>query len=179
MQRAQAKPILFLDFDRTLFDTDRFYGWLGSERFSRILDLVAGRIAPPDFSAMLYPDTIPFLKKARVSHRLVLVSYAMNMLLQRKKVRGSGIVSHMDDLIISSRPKSVEVREYLARVGDPGWQHIFVDDAPKNIDDMKRNEPEILCVRIERRPLAADELHMATRQPDHIVRNLEELFTIL
>jgi FMN phosphatase YigB (HAD superfamily) len=127
------KPVLFLDFDRTLFDTDKFYEWLGDERFSRLLDLTAGKIASPDFSEMVYADTIPFLNRAKETHRLVLLTFAMNTALQRRKIRGSNLVSYFDDIIMTQGAKGEEVKNYLERMGDTGWEHAFIDDAPKTI----------------------------------------------
>ncbi len=169
------KPVLFLDFDRTLFDTDQFYAWLGEDRFGRILGLMGGSIEAPDFSVYLYPDTLAFLKTARKTHRLVLLTYAINTMLQRRKVRDSGIIPLLDDVIISSRDKGIEAKEYLARIGDPGWEHAFIDDAPKNISEMKAVNPDIITLRIERVPLSADAFHGLIHEPDVVVKDLNEV----
>ena len=95
------KPIVFLDFDRTIFDTDQLYAWIGPNRFERILALTSGEIAPPDFASYLYPDTVNFLKRVRLTHRIVILTYAVNVVLQRKKLRGSGIIPLVDDVIIT------------------------------------------------------------------------------
>ena len=94
------KPILFLDFDRTLFDTDLFYDWLGEKHFERLLQVATGEIAPPDFSVMLYADTIGFLERMRPRFRLVILTFDTNAGLQRKKLQGAGVVSLVDDIII-------------------------------------------------------------------------------
>lgn len=174
-----VKPILFLDFDRTLFDTERFYAWLGGERFSRILALTAGTIDPPDFAKLLYPDSIDFLKKARETHRLVLLSFALNLTLQRKKVRGSGVVSYLDDVIITDDPKGPVAKEYIARLGDPGWQHAFIDDAPENVSEMKETNPEMNVIRIARTYLTPEDIARGKTPPDHVVKNLAEALLVL
>lgn len=51
---------IFLDFDRTLFDTDRFYNKL--ERQEVIGGLCKDNLNLADF---LYPDAIPFLKSCQ------------------------------------------------------------------------------------------------------------------
>lgn len=179
------KPVLFLDFDRTLFDTDKFYDWLGPDRFGRILAITGGTLTPPDFSTYLYEDTVPFLKHMAKTHRIVLLTYAVNTVLQRKKIRGSGIVPLLDDVIITEGEagnktgKGVAAAEYLARIGDPGWEHAFVDDAPENIDEVKRLNPEIRCIRIDRVPQAQGIVHEGMLDPDHVVKDLKELEALL
>lgn len=152
---SMKKPVLFLDFDRTLFDTDRFYEWLGDEYSLRILALMAGEITPPDFASYLYPDTIDFLHEVKKSYRLVLLTYAINVALQHRKIADSGISQFMDDIIVTQREKWIDAKEYLARSGDPrsASGHVFIDDAPENIAGMMRENPSIRSIRIDRLPL--------------------------
>lgn len=179
------KPVLFLDFDRTLFDTDQFYVWLGENRFERILKISSGELAPPNFNEYLYHDTLEFLKVAAKTHRIVLLTYALNTVLQRKKIRGSGIIPLLDDVIITQGDangktgKGDAAHNYLARIGDSGWEHAFVDDAPENIDEVKRHNPEIRTIRIDRVPFAQGALHEGLLPPDQIVTNLRELREVL
>lgn len=181
----RRKPILFLDFDRTLFDTEQFYEWLGDDRFARLLDVTAGKIPPPDFSAMLYSDTLPFLQKAKKTHRLVLLTYAVNTVLQRRKVRGSGLTPFFADIIITSRGKGLEAKKYLEHTEaneethGARWEHVFIDDAPQNIDDMKKVNPGIKSIRIDRTPLSYLEFIGVTEQPDLVVGSLEALMSVL
>ncbi len=174
----KQKPILFLDFDRTLFDTDRFYDWLGVDRYSRILDLLAGTIAAPDFSLMIYPDTVPFLEEVKKTHRLVLLTYTVNTTLQRRKIRGSKLVPFFDDIIMTKESKGIAVKNYLIRTEHSEKGHTFVDDTPKNIDDMKMENPEIRTVRIERVLLTAQELIHHT-EPDLLVSSLSAILPLL
>ena len=178
------KPVLFLDFDRTLFDTDQFYDWMGPNRFERILELMGGHIEQPDYASYLYPDALSFLKKVRKSHRIVILSFALNLILQRKKLRGSGILPLVDDVIISegkdgTTGKGGAAKEYLARIGDPGWEHVFVDDLPDNINEVKTMNPDIRCIRIDRKPMTQGMLQGDMLQPDAVVKNLTELENIL
>jgi FMN phosphatase YigB (HAD superfamily) len=183
-QEMKHKPVLFLDFDRPLFDTDQFYDWLGADRFSRILDLSAGRIEAPDFSSMVYPDTIMFLKRAKKTHRLVLLTYTVNTVLQRRKVRGSGLVPFFDDIIMTQNNKGFEAKKYLMQMEGSGWpacsemEHVFVEDTPKNIDDMKIVNPQIKTVRIERVSLTPEE-SVHTTEPDLVVPSLSALSVLL
>lgn len=173
------KPVLFLDFDRTLFDTDQFYEWLGDERFARLLDLTAGNKAPPDFAAMVYSDTVPFLTRMKGTYRLVLLTFAMNTTLQRRKLRGSNLVTYFDDVIMTKGAKGDEAKKYLERMGDSGWEHAFIDDAPENIDSMKAVNPHITCIRIDRTPLGPESSEANVRPPDFIVKALPAVLPIL
>ena len=178
------KPVLFLDFDRTLFDTDQFYDWLGEERYQRILELTSGQIQSPDFASYLYKDTIHFLKSVRKTYRIVILTYALNTVLQRKKIRGSGIIPLCDDVIITkggegdSTGKGVAAKDYIARIGDSGWEHTFVDDSAQNIDEVKRVNPEIRCIRIDRVP-PSPATHDTYLPPDGVVVNLTLLGELL
>ena len=179
------KPVLFLDFDRTLFDTDKLYEWLGKERFTRILELTGGVIDPPDYASYLYPDTAPFLKKMRASYRLVLLTFAQNTKLQRMKVRGSGIVPLLDDVIITigdeqgQTGKGDAIREYQKRTGDSGWEHIFVDDNPDNLREVKIMNPDVRVIRIDRPSVPFTEPITNATTPDAVVKNLIELEKLL
>lgn len=179
------KPVLFLDFDRTLFDTDLFYEWLGPNRFERILALTGGVIDPPDYAAFLYPDSVHFLRQVRKTHRVVILTYAVNTLLQRKKIRGSGVAVLVDDVLITSggeknhTGKGEQAKEYLARIPDSGWEHAFVDDSSANIDEVKRVNPDIRCIRIDRTPLATNFTTGELSPPDFVVANLIELKKII
>jgi FMN phosphatase YigB (HAD superfamily) len=179
------KPVLFLDFDRTLFDTDQLYDWLGEDRFERILALTGGNITPPDFAEYLYPDTISFLKKARRSHRLVLLTFAKNTKLQRMKIRGSGIVPLLDDVIITigsddgSTGKGEAIQEYFLKTADSGWEHTFVDDDTRNLYEVKMRNKDMRVIRIDRVSSPEEEANKPLLTPDAVVTNLSELEELL
>ena len=178
------KPIIFLDFDRTLFDTEQFYDWLGDSVDSRIRDLVLGTITPPDFASMLYPDTLSFLQRTQGTHRLVLLTHIANPALQEKKIHESGISPYMDDVLIvtgehADIAKGRAAKEYLSKSSDLITGHIFVDDNPENISQMKALNPSMTCVRIDRLKPLADALVLTPNAPDAVVTNLAELLLLL
>lgn len=172
---------MFLDFDRTLFDTDKFYEWIGENRVLRLTQLTSREIPPPDFSQFLYDDTVAFLQRVRGTHKLILLTYTINIVLQEMKMQGSGILEYFDEVIMVSGEngglsgKGTAAREFLMRVNEPGWEHVFIDDSPHNIDEIKRMNPEISCIRIDRVTHAQGMLHGELLAPDHIIRNLNEL----
>ncbi len=179
------KPMLFLDFDRTLFDTDKFYEWIGEDSVERILKLTSGAITPPDFSLFLYADSVEFLRWARTEHQLVLLTYTINTTLQKKKIWGSGIVSLVDEVIMVSggdvglSGKGAAVKNYLLHINKLGLEHIFIDDSPQNIDEVKRMNPKIRCIRIDRVANAHGMPYGALLSPDYIVHDLNEFKDIL
>lgn len=176
---TQLKPVLFLDFDRTLFDTEGFYAWLGEDYTSGLLDVASGKIAAPDFAQMIYPDTLPFLRKAKEVYSLVLLTYTVNTVIQRRKVEGSGIAQYFDDILMTRDGKGIETKNYLTQKGYGLSGHLFVDDAPENIDDMKKINPEIKSIRIERIPLSDSDFVGVTYKADLVVSSLGELSPLL
>lgn len=179
------KPILFLDFDRTLFDTDAFYLWLGPNRVERLAQVVSSATPAPDFRTYLYPDTIDFLRTAHKTHRLVLLTYTVNTALQEKKVRESGVLPFFDDVLMAQGEegnrtgKGTLAHAYVAAKGASGHEHLFVDDTPQNIDEVKRMNPAIRCVRIDRTEGAHGILHNDLLAPDLVVGSLGELQPLL
>jgi FMN phosphatase YigB (HAD superfamily) len=183
---GMQKPLLFLDFDRTLFDTGQFYEWLGEKVDERILELTSGTIAPPDFPAMLYPDTVPFLLEVRKNYHLVLLTYTAHITraLQEKKVFGSGLTAYVDDVLIvsgerGSGGKAKEVEHLAGESDNVSATHVFVDDRPENISEVKELNPAVLCIRIDRAGEGAHGDPLGLIPPDALVRTLPELLAVL
>ncbi len=169
-----SRPILFIDFDRTLFDTDLFYDWLGEARMERILGVTMGTIAPPDFAAMLYPDAIDFLEEMRKDFRLVILTFETNHGLQRKKLQISGVVPLVDDIIVTGSGKGDEAASYIARIGAPLLGHAFIDDRPDYIADMKTKNPGVRAILIRREGDFPDESDPLGEMADARIRDLSE-----
>ena len=181
------KLILFLDFDRTLFDTERYYIWLGEPKVERNQMLIDGTLALPDFSSFLFADTIPFLKRARERFRPVLLSYtkleysAQQLMLQRKKVEGSAIAEFFDEMIITTGNKAIEAKVYIQQNGSKGTVNYFVDDTPQHITEMKALNPDIVCYRMIREGGGVNELSSGSsgNDEDAVVCDLTDLLTLL
>lgn len=146
----EHKPILFVDFDRTLFDTEQFIRWLGEDIEERFIALENGTLPPPDFASMLYPDAIPFLEEARKKYTIVILTYATSHAMQERKVTESGIRAFVDDVIITEGNKGEEAKNYLALHDSGPSMHAFVDDKESNIEDMNAVNPSVQCFLIER-----------------------------
>lgn len=179
------KPVLFLDFDQTLFDTDQLRDWLGDDIDAAIARIEAGTLEFPDLSAMLYPDTLPFLQAAKTTHRLVLLTTASHPIYQQKKVHGSGVTGHLDDLLITpyvsgNAGKGVAAKDYLHARALFDGSHVFVDDLAENLFDVKVAVPHIRSIRIKRASGEAEALpHAPDFAPDAAVSDLHELARIL
>ena len=175
-----TKPILFIDFDRTLFDTEKFYTWLGEDVYKRIDDIVEGKLPPPHFNTMVYADVEEFLAFAHAKYHLVLltflkVEYSSNpVLMQQLKINGSGVAKHFDDIIITTKDKAVRAKEYLLTHGNGETQTLFVDDELANISRMKEENPEASCYLMRRfvRESGTEGIRFA---PDFVVKDLVEL----
>jgi len=179
------KPVIFLDFDRTLFDTAQFYDWLGHDVETALEALVEGRVEEPNFASMLYSDTLSFLERARHTHQLVLLTYTMNTPLQKKKINGSGVTPYFDHVIMThgtregESGKGLGAKDYLATHHSTG-QNIFIDDVLANITEVKRMNPEIRCVRIDR--TLSEGVGTDRHTPfseDDVVANLSDAFSLL
>ena len=176
---------MFIDFDRTLFDTDLLYEWIGENRIEKLMKLTSGELISPDFSQYLYSDTLEFLRWASTTHQLVLLTYTINVTLQDKKISGSGVAQFFDEVIMVTGEdgdfsgKGTAAKNYLLKTGVRGLEHVFLDDSPQNIDEVKQKNPEIRCIRIDRVVHAQGMLHDAFLSPDHVVRDLNELRSIL
>lgn len=144
------KPILFIDFDRTLFDTNQFAEWLGEDAETRLTAIEKGKLTPPDFSTMLYDDAIVFLEAVRKDYTLVILTFATLRSVQERKVKDSGLTKYVDAVIITEGDKGEEVKKYLAKHKQTGLGHAFVDDKESNIVSMHTANPSVQCFLIER-----------------------------
>jgi FMN phosphatase YigB (HAD superfamily) len=165
MSKKRPCPILFLDFDRTVFDTEEFILWLGTDRIRTMMQLSTGMIPSPDFARYLYSDVQTVLPVLRETHRIVILTYAKMVPLQRKKLRGSGIVVLVDDIVITTGDtegktgKAEAISRYLEAHGDFGWNHIFVDDEQANLDEVSHAHPDMRVIRMVREGLVDSGTH--------------------
>jgi FMN phosphatase YigB (HAD superfamily) len=146
----QEKPYLFLDFDRTLFDTELFYNWLGEDVDTRITALLIGTTTPPDWKTMLYPETIEFLQTAKKDFHLVVLTFSTVQKLQEMKLRDSGVLALVDDVIITDGDKGAAAKSYIDKKGIRLRANVFVDDKEGMLREMHTRNPEVRLFLIER-----------------------------
>jgi hypothetical protein len=159
MSDTPQKPVLFLDFDRTLFDLDRFMGqYLGyrheehSVRFQQFL------LSNPtmDISPYLYDDSISFMIRARKTHTLVLLSRGRNFPeYQRKKILGSRVAEYLDDIIVTPNDdKGLFALPFLPNYMLGGTEpkgYMFIDDNVDALKSMQAIAPYVRRIYIDRK----------------------------
>jgi FMN phosphatase YigB (HAD superfamily) len=147
------KPVLFLDLDRTMFDTDQLYVFWGIDperRAPYMQATVEGKIPEPDWANMVYPETKSFLERAKERYHLVLLTRTLNISFQKMKFVRSGLSKFFDGALYTTafRAKGSLVKRYLELYGGDRSHAVFIDDEPANIDDVKRALPGIFAIHM-------------------------------
>ncbi len=150
---------MFLDFDRTLFDLDRFMGeYLGYRHEDHSVKFKEFLSSNPtiDISEYMYEDTIPFLLRAHETHTLVLLSRARSFPeYQRKKILGSRVAEYLDDIIVTPNDdKGMFALPFLPNYGVEAEEpkgYMFIDDNLEALRSMKPIAPYVRRVYIDRR----------------------------
>jgi FMN phosphatase YigB (HAD superfamily) len=101
---------LFLDFDRTLFNTELFYTSLelkyvlGIQRFPKGVD----------FSKFIYPDVIPLLNLLKkLGFTICLVTFGERA-VQEYKFQASGLAPYFKDVFyVEQGSKAAVIKKYL------------------------------------------------------------------
>ncbi len=157
---SAQKPVLFLDFDRTLFDLGSFMAYLGYRHEEHMAKFKEFLDSDPtmDISGYLYPDTIPFLIEARKTHTIVLLSRGRNYPeYQRKKILGSRVAEYLDDIIITPNDnKGLFAIPFLPNfsTGDVTPKgYAFIDDNIAALRSMETIAPYVNRIYIDRRKI--------------------------
>lgn len=175
---------IILDFDRTIFDTDRFIdhclGKLSAfkKRTGKKHELAALanravlngdlRFVPGELTRFLYPDVMPFLDAYDPSN-LAILTWG-NEHLQRAKVESTGIADHFGAIVYTSQPKGRAIRDLLP-LPPP---IVLVDDDGAQLDSVAAEVPEVVRVWMRR-----VEMHAAPATDCTSVRSMEELDAFL
>jgi hypothetical protein len=149
----------FLDFDRTLFDTERALPYLFAkpacaelpegpplrERASELdalvqkgtLSFTKGELAP-----YLFPDAEDFLR----THECVIVT-AGGLVWQKMKVESALPDSHTPVLYTNDVPKGLAMQEMLVSSAPP---FLFVDDSLLQLDSVAEHTPQVKIFEMRR-----------------------------
>ncbi len=182
------KPILFLDFDRTLFDTERYYLWLGEPRKENNQALIDGARPLPDFSQFLFPDAQDFLTTAKEKYTIVILSFVkldyspQQPMLQMEKIRGSGVSDYAADIIVTIDNKGKEAKHYLNEHSRMDESFVFVDDEPAHLSSMQAQNPNAVCVHLDRGGASTGILIASaidTFVPMYVARDLVEVTELI
>jgi len=135
---------IFLDFDGTLFDTEKFRDFL----------LKRGNSPEPykfdteELAQFLYSDTKSFLQGAG-EHNLVLVT-AGDEAFQRAKIKSSGITEFFNELLFTGEEAKGEVIKEMLSKESNLLPAIFVDDRVSQLESVATLCPEVQVVRMMR-----------------------------
>ncbi len=129
---------LFIDFDRTIFDTDSFYNHLEQ---AVLVDQIKDA-SDLNLAAFVYPDTISFIWNARQAGYLpYLITYG-DRTVQQTKVRMSGLESlFVNVFYVEQGSKGDFIRAFLNSF--VSCEDIaFIDDLPEHINGVRTRIPQ-------------------------------------
>jgi hypothetical protein len=147
------EPILYLDFDRTIFRTDDLFDALklgGVDIHTLVCETAP--FCENELSQFIYPDALCFLRQysgerhliSSYTHRTTLKP--SNEAFQQKKVVASGIVPLFTKVHIIGEDKG----PYIARKFGRDATGIFVDDLTDHLWSVTQRCPGITCIHIDR-----------------------------
>lgn len=138
--------IFFLDFDRTLFDTEKFYNAL-----ERGLIMPSDSVILADIGKYLYEDTLNFLEsRNKNGDKCVLVSRG-EVLIQNTKFESSGLSKYFLHALYvdGNKTKADVIKDYLDK--NPTQDKLFfIDDTIKELEGVISSIPKINTVRMRR-----------------------------
>jgi len=138
--------IFFLDFDRTLFDTEKFYNAL-----ERALIVPGNPVTVEDLARYLYADSIPFLEeRTRAGDICILVSRG-EVVIQKTKAENSAIIPYLSDALYvgPGKSKGDAIQTYLNM--HPGTQKsFFLDDTITELEQVAEKCSDVTVVRMRR-----------------------------
>lgn len=137
---------IFLDFDRTLFDTEAFYHSL---ELTYIGGIIGGQIGA-DFSHFLYEDVVSFMCNAREAGYLChLVTFGRRS-VQECKVKLSGLEPYFTELFyVEQGSKAIVIKQYLDS-GVSCEKAVFIDDTIEHLEQVKTLLPQVVLLRMAR-----------------------------
>ena len=137
---------IFLDFDRTLFDTERFYNSL---ELTYIEGIIAGNIGA-DFSQFLYPDVRSFIWNVRAAGFYChLVTFGRRS-VQECKFKLSGLEPYFDQMFyVEQGIKAEIIKNYLNSVVS-FEKVVFIDDTIEHLEAFVAEIPTGQVIRMAR-----------------------------
>lgn len=153
---------LYLDFDRTLFDTERFKLSNSAEKEG---------FEYGELSNFLFSDVISFLVEY-TKNKPEIITFARDRKWQEEKVLSSGIGQYVQSIHIVEGVKGEFLALLLENIpqSEPIW---FVDDDPTQLLSVREHCPHVVCVQMAR--YAEPKIENIP----HYVADLSELATLL
>jgi len=140
----------FLDFDRTVFDTDAMY----IEMRKHVDEAVIGTLSSLDSvetKDYLFKDALDFFNNHKASDIFIVSSCIgksgmWDISYQREKVERSGIGKYVSELLVVETTKVNAIKKYLKA----GTSSLFVDDLERHLHEVHEHIPEITACCIDR-----------------------------
>jgi FMN phosphatase YigB (HAD superfamily) len=137
---------IFLDFDRTLFDTDAFYNVIERQLLIGIDTAIRGF----DLGQFLFDDMIRFMCNASEAGYLChLVTFGERQ-VQERKVRLSGIEPYFTEVFYVEQGSKAEVIKQYLHSGVSCEKAVFIDDTIEHLEQVKLLLPYIVAIRMAR-----------------------------
>lgn len=140
----------FLDFDRTVFDTDAMY----VEMRKRVAEDNMGTLTALDSVEVkdyLFKDALDFFNTHSALDIYIVsscigTSGMWDISYQREKVERSGIEKYVNELLVVETTKVDVIKKYLKE----GSGALFVDDLERHLQEVHNSIPEITVCCIDR-----------------------------
>lgn len=137
---------IFLDFDRTLFDTERFYNSL---ELTYIEGIIAGNIGA-DFSKFLYSDALSFIWNVRADGFCChLVTFGRRS-VQECKFKLSGLEPYFDQTFYVEQGSKAEIIKNYLNSGVSFEKVVFIDDTIEHLEAFVAEIPTGQVIRMAR-----------------------------
>lgn len=137
---------IFLDFDRTLFDTESFYNSL---EITYIEGIISGAIGA-DLTKFLYPDAVSFLQYCRnADYSCHLLTFGRRN-IQECKFKLTNIETYFDQLFYVEQGSKAEVIKNYLESYVSCEKAIFIDDTIGHLEDFARLMPGRTPIRMRR-----------------------------
>ncbi len=138
--------VIFLDFDRTIFNTDLFYSSLEQ-------NYVFGQgehQIEADLNQFIYDDVVDFLCLCQKNDIACVLLTFGNRLIQEFKFRATGIESYFKDMLYVERGSKAEcIKKYLETYVSCE-KVIFIDDTIEHLEGFVESIPAGRAVRMVR-----------------------------
>lgn len=190
---------IILDFDDTLFDDDRFMsdifvifnrygvskevfqtsyqqtkenGWDPIHQAGLILSKLPKSFVDDierifsEANKYIFNDALSFLQNSPISKSILSFGDERTQL---KKIKNSGITSHLNSINITSDHSK---KDFFEKLGRNLRGVVFIDDKPKVINTIKVNFPSVFCVLIKR---SLDMTVEPDIQADAVIRTFDDL----
>jgi len=131
----------FLDFDRTLFNTDAFIASMQS-RLAALDDL---SFAPGELTPFIYSDVPEFLRA--LGNEAVIVTHG-NPVLQRMKIESAlAGIPRVSAIYVNQELKGPHL---ATRLAGSGARALFVDDTPLQLESVETHCPAVALYEMRR-----------------------------